>query len=113
MKIKKILFLLGFIGINFNLARFASADLENPLGPTTTTFVVLIEKIANIVMQIGLPIAALAIIYAGFLFVTAGGNEEKVKTAKKTFLWAIIGTALILGALAITKAIGGLFTGTT
>ncbi len=111
-RFKKILILSGTV-INFGLARFAlaacetSGGLKNPLN--SCTFADLIKNIAKIVTQIGLPIAALAIIYAGFLFVTAGGNEEKIKTAKKTFLWSIIGTALLLGAWAIASAIVGFF----
>jgi len=103
----KKLFLLGFFTIftifNFGIFQFASADLESPL--QSKTFAALIANIAKIVAQIGLPLAVIAIIYAGFLFVTARGNEEQIKTAKKAFFWAIIGTALLLGARAIAEAI--------
>lgn len=107
-RFKKILILSGAI-INFGLARIALAacetngGLKNPL--KSCTFADLIVNVAKIVAEIGLPIAAIAIIYAGFLFVTAGGSEEKLKKAKTTFLWSVIGTALILGAWAIAEAI--------
>ncbi len=112
---KKILILGGAV-INFGLARIAlaacpsspSGFLPNPL--CSQTFADLIANIAKIVAEIGLPIAAMAIIYAGFLFVTAGGNEEKLKKAKTTFLWSIIGTALLLGAWAIAQAISSFIT---
>ncbi|MBU3925661.1 pilin [Patescibacteria group bacterium] len=81
-----------------------NATIDNPLG-TTSTFADLISKIASIVLKIGFPIAVIFIIYSGFLFVTARGSEEKIKTAKKTFTWSIIGTAVLLGAEILALAI--------
>ncbi len=78
--------------------------LPNPLGDTAT-FSELILKITNIVLKIGYPIAVIFIIYSGLLFVTARGSEEKLKTAKNTFLWAILGTAVLLGATVLAEAI--------
>jgi hypothetical protein len=113
VRFKKIMILGGTV-INFGLARIALAACETSGGLTnplkSCTFAELITNIAKIVAQIGLPIAAIAIIYAGFLFVTAGGNEEKVTKARKTFLWTVIGTALLLGALAIAEAIKSFIT---
>jgi len=59
----------------------------------------------NIVLPIGSIIAVFFLIYAGFLFVTAGGNEDKLATAKKTFLWTIVGIAILLGAVVISNGI--------
>ena len=42
------------------------------------------------------------VIYAGFTWMTAGGNEEKIGTAKKLLTNAAIGLAIILCAYAIT-----------
>lgn len=88
----------------FALEGEGSAVIPNPLG-NTSTFADLISKIAGIVLKIGFPIAVLFIIYSGFLFATARGSEEKIKTAKKTFTWAIIGTAILLGAEVLALAI--------
>ena len=49
----------------------------NPLG-RTNDFYALIEKILGVLVQIGLPILVLFIVYAGFKFVTARGNEAEV-----------------------------------
>lgn len=84
----------------------AEAAIPNPLG-TITNFGDLVNKIADIVMAIGIPVAAVFIIYAGFLFVTARGNEEQIKKAKTTLYWAIIGTALVVGAKVIATALQG------
>lgn len=42
------------------------------------------------------------IIYSGFHWMTAGGDEEKVTLAKSTLIRAVIGLAIIIGAYAIT-----------
>jgi hypothetical protein len=52
-----------------------------------------------------MPIIVIFIIYAGFLFLTAGDNESKVSTAKKALLWALVGAAVALGAKVISMAI--------
>lgn len=41
-------------------------------------------------------------LYAGFMWMTAGGNEEKVTTAKTTLRNAVIGLILILLSYSIT-----------
>jgi hypothetical protein len=55
-------------------------------------------RVVDIFVLIGTPIAVLALIYAGFLFVTARGNEAQLTSAKKTFLYTVIGIAILLGA---------------
>ena len=71
----------------------ASGGLVNPtVAKDIPTF---LKAVVDILIKIGIPLAALAIIYAGFLFVTAGGSEEKVK----------IGTAILLGAWVIITTI--------
>jgi len=81
--------------------------IENPLGPKLTSLPAFIEAILNIVLIIGVPIVTLAIIYAGFLFVQAQGNTEKITKAKMTLLYTIIGAALLLGAFVVANAIKG------
>ena len=108
-KFRKIFILVFIVVLGFGLAHFVSADLKNPLD--SDTFAELVENVAKIVAQIGFPIAALAIIYSGFLFVTAQGNEKQLQDAKRTFLWTIIGTAILLGAWAIAIAVQTFITG--
>ncbi|MEA3248933.1 MAG: hypothetical protein U9Q03_01075 [Patescibacteria group bacterium] len=47
-------------------------------------------------------ILMILIIYAGFLWMTAAGNEERVGKAKKIIIGAIAGTIIVIGAYAIT-----------
>ena len=66
-----------------------------------------INKILEIIVQIGLPVVVVAFVYVGFLFVTAQGNEAKLSEAKKAFVWTAIGAAVVLGAFVISTAIKG------
>lgn len=50
-------------------------------------------------------VALLLILYAGFTWMTAQGDEGKIATAKKTLTSAIIGLVIILSAFAITSFI--------
>lgn len=65
---------------------------------------VIIEKI---LMPIGGVVAVLMIMWAGFLYVTAGGNETQIKKAHEALTWAVIGAAILLGAWVISAAIQG------
>ncbi len=67
----------------------------------------LIEVIINLALRIGIPIAALMIIYSGFLFVTARGDVKQIETAKNNFFWTVIGTGILLGAFAIVQLLQG------
>jgi len=42
------------------------------------------------------------VLYAGFLWMTAGGNDEDAGTAKKLLFQAVIGLAIVLSAYGIT-----------
>ena len=56
-------------------------------------------------------IAVVMIIYGGFLYVTAAGNQEKIESAKKIIMYAIIGIVVILLSFAIVNTILGAGTG--
>ncbi len=65
-----------------------------------------VTAILQLAVKIGTPLIALAIIYCGFLFVTARGNETKINHAKDVLFATIIGAAIILGAFLISEVIG-------
>ncbi len=82
-----------------------SITIQNPLNADSLED--FITDILNVVVQIGVPVVAIMIIYTGFLFVTAQGRDDKLKTAKESFVWVIIGAAIVLGAFVISTAIQG------
>jgi len=48
-------------------------------------------------------IALVIILYAGFKWMTAGGNEENVKDAQKILMAAVIGLVIIVTAYSVTR----------
>ena len=77
--------------------------IDNPIGADTINE--LIKTILEGVIKIGIPIIALAIIYCGFLFVSARGKPESIKKAKDALLYTLIGAAILLGSWAIAQLI--------
>lgn len=53
------------------------------------------------------------IIYSGYLYMTAAGEQEKLKKAKETFVKAAIGLLIIISAYAITSFVINAISGTT
>jgi len=70
--------------------------LKNPI--KADSFQELVEAILKVVVTIGTPIAILAIIYSGFLFVKARGKPEDLVAARTALMWTIIGVVVLLGA---------------
>ncbi|MBI3957091.1 MAG: hypothetical protein HY340_03840 [Candidatus Kerfeldbacteria bacterium] len=78
-------------------------DPSRSLGLGTADLKSTVINIINWVLGLLGIIAVIMILYAGFLWMTAGGNEEKVGTAKKIISAAIIGLIIILLAWAIVN----------
>lgn len=64
-----------------------------------------IVALLNIFIIVATPIIVLFIIYAGFLYVTAGGNTQQVQKATTALTYAIIGGIMVLGAVVISGII--------
>src|SRR3989344_4673513 len=73
-----------------------SSILCNPL--KAESFTSLMESVSQLAVEIGIPIAALFIIYSGLKLVTAKGNEENIKKAKTGLTGAFIGWGFFTGA---------------
>jgi len=99
-KIKKI----SLTSLFFLPLLISAENIKNPLGSTNSLFGFL-DKIIDALLQLGAVVAAVAVIYAGFMFVTAQGDEGKIKTAKATLLYTVIGLAILLGARVIASVI--------
>jgi hypothetical protein len=82
--------------------------LENPLKcADCDNLSGLLLAVAEEAGKIGFYIVVFFIIWSGFLFVSAQGNKTKLETAKKTFLYTIIGAAILLGAVVLANVIKG------
>jgi len=86
----------------------ADTKLTSPLKDSIGSIDKLVETILNsIVLPIGASVAAVAIIYSGFLYVKAQGKPGELEKAHEAIKWTLVGTAVILGAWVISQLIGG------
>lgn len=87
--------------------------LEQPLGLPATDIRLVVANIIRIALGLLGIVALVLIIYAGYLWMTAGGNEDQIATAKKFLLNAVIGLAIILSAYAIVSFVISKLVGAT
>jgi hypothetical protein len=74
------------------------AVLSNPLDSSISSIPAFFGVLVDIILVFAIPFIVFFIIYAGFLYVTAQGNPEKIQKAHAALLYALIGGMLILGA---------------
>ncbi len=116
----KIIILLGLISLiifNFeiSLASAAAPPIFSTLNTVATESgqvsgtppaVVVGQIISSILGILGFIFFGLTL-YAGFTWMTAGGNEEKIKKAKKIITSSIIGLIIVITAYSISRFIIG------
>ena len=124
LKICKVIFSFSFlvflflISANFVFAQWGqpSGNWGQPSGNSnsisnfinSSDFVALATNIANWIFTIALPIAVIMIIWSGILFLTAGGQDDKITTARKALTWSIVGLVVILLAKSFPGIISNL-----
>ncbi|MBI4919872.1 hypothetical protein HY838_01100 [Candidatus Azambacteria bacterium] len=106
MKIKTFLIFSLFFVILLS-AGAASADITllNPLGSAGSDIPTLINRIAVWLLEIGTIIATIVILWAAIIFMTSGGNKERVTKARQMLWYAIIGIVILLVATGLTSVI--------
>ena len=95
--------------ISYSLAQ-DSTVLKNPVSADFDTIPKFIAGVLRVLVLVALPIIALFFVYSGFLFIKAQGNSSELETAKKNFVYVVIGAILILGAWVIAQLIAGTVT---
>lgn len=102
------------IGLMFLPLAVKAYSLENTLGLNagnvgsatglgTRDVRTTIASIINVALSLLGIIVLVIIIYGGFLWMTAGGNDERVTQAKQWIFGGIIGLVIILSAYAIAQ----------
>ncbi len=77
---------------------------ETPCG--IDALVALVNKVINfLLVVVGTPLAAIIFAYAGFLYLTSGGNAEKANKGKGLILKVLFGYVIALSAWLIIKTI--------
>lgn len=74
-------------------------------GLSTTDIRVTIARIIRIAFGLLGTVAVVIMLYGGFIWMTSGGDQNKISTAKKILINGAIGLAIILAAFGITEFI--------
>jgi len=111
-KITLSLFLTLLLGLPISVGASGLTDLQTNLGSfggqvgydqSDSDLTGKIALIINIVLGFLGLLAVIMILFAGFNWMTAGGNEETVTKAKGTIKNAVIGIAIVLSAFIIVN----------
>jgi hypothetical protein len=81
------------------------ADVGTTAGLASTDLLVIIGTIISVVLGFLGVIFLILIIYSGFLWMTAAGNEDRVKKAQKILINATVGIIIVLTAYGIATFI--------
>jgi hypothetical protein len=96
---------IGTVTAEGGTDRCPEGQLCNPIKyPDITTFLLAILDVA---IQYGALLIVFFIVFAGFKFVTAQGNTEKISDARKMLTWIVVGAFVLLGVYVIRAAICG------
>ena len=99
--------LLSAIAVRADSYGLDTAASSAGLSGSNTDIPVTIGKVVGYVLGFTGTIFFILVLYAGFMWMVAGGNEENIKKAQGILKDAIIGLIIVLSAYAITKFIGG------
>jgi hypothetical protein len=86
-----------------------SVCISNPIH--SSSFEDLLDNVINFIFWIGMALAPIMVIIAGFNFITAAGNPAKVATARNILIWTAVGVLIILMAKGLTAVITQLIGG--
>ncbi|MDP3244630.1 MAG: hypothetical protein Q8M83_03140 [bacterium] len=108
-------FLLNFFLFVFPILARAeeqqtSVALPNPLG--TTYVPAIIGNIIMIFMGMAGSVALMMFIYGGALWLTSGGNSEKITKGRDIMIWTTAGLVVMFSAYIVTKFVIGALLGT-
>jgi len=66
-------------------------------------------QIMNWIFSAALILAVILIIIGGISYMTAGGDETKLGTAKKRVIWGLVGAAIVIAAWGLIALIANYF----
>ncbi len=82
--------------------------IVNPTGASVSSMQDIINRIINGTWVIFGGIAVIAFLIAGILFLTAGGDPEKIGKARMAFLWGVAGVIVGIIAYSIISIVGSI-----
>lgn len=85
-----------------------SIDIKNPI--STPDFHGLVENFLLWILGVAGVVALFMLIAGGIMYMMAGGDEQKVATAKKMITWTILGLAIVLVSYSIISVLDSILT---
>lgn len=82
--------------------------IEAPKGTSKTTPEDIIKNILSAVYWIAGSISVLVIVICGIMIITADGDSQKVATARRGIVYALVGLLIVISAFIITGVIQNL-----
>jgi len=110
-KIKKIVYGISSVALFAPMA--VLAQLKEPTGtqlPIGSISAIVTGFMNWILILVGV-VGVIAFAIAGILYLTAAGNEERIKTAKRAMMFSIVGVIVALLGLVILRAAQGFLGG--
>ena len=83
-------------------------NITNPID--TSDFGTLVENLLLWILSVAGVLALFMLVAGGIMYMTAGGDEQKISTAKKMVKWTILGLALILVSYSIISVLDSILT---
>jgi len=94
-----------------NSAKDITKGVAKDTGVTETNVGSIVGFVLNAALSLVGLIFLILMVYAGYLWMTARGEEEPIKKAQKIIVGSVIGLVILLGAYAITIFITAAFEG--
>lgn len=107
-KFFSLLLILTVAGVLIFSIDPASAQIP---GLTTAPVKDIIVRIINFLLSVAAGLAILFLIIGGIYYVTAGGNDQQMTTAKSMLTYAVIGLVFILISYSIVITVNNFITG--
>ncbi len=63
------------------------------------------QRVLNIAFSLIAGVSLLFVVIGGYQYMTAGGNEEKLTSGKKTVLYAILGLVVVITAVTVVNIV--------
>jgi len=93
-----------------NLQLIPQDVLDNPQSVTAGTLLGILTGFGKTAVQFVFAVVLIFLILTGYLFITSLGDEAKMKQAKTSILYLVIGVTVVLSAYLVIRFVAGQFT---
>ncbi len=105
-KISVALILASVLTLPLLALAFTPPPMPNVAGNQSLSIPGIIDTTFNLIWPVLMAVVIIMFALAGFMFLTAQGNETKIATARQAVIWGCVGVAVILMGFSIVATIG-------